>query len=329
MTLVETRRAENCILAHRRTLRRADRDPRNRNSGYRDRRVKLLTAGDLLSCNKIASGQKIPPRAGVDSLDSRLARRLMDARPLNVQTFSGVTIMKACARRLLLGALAAISAVLLTSQLHAQSLRAAPNVTPASEEGITEVLAFLNRDAAGNLRRAPSLLQEVQGTISISPDIVDTGTTATVTFTTSGFFDLSQIQSAQLGIRPDDDISNIQIVRQTAQHLTLTFQIADTAGAGTRTLFITNSQGETVVALDLILKVGSSVCSPHCVSPKFCSNNVCVSPPPPPPPPRVCNPDCDPDSERCVNGRCVSQCTPRCRPGQFCDHGRCTSTPPH
>ena len=233
--------------------------------------------------------------------------------------------MNARARRLLLGALAAVSASLLTCQLHAQSLRAAPNATPAS--GVNEVLAFLNRDAAGNLAKpATPLVHPVQGTISISPDTVESGGSASVTFTTSGFFDLSQVKIGQIGIRPDDDISNLKIERQSAQHLTLSFQIAGTAAQGIRTLFITNSQGDTVVALDLTVNVGPNVCNPQCASPNVCRSNVCV-PPSGPIHVRQCVPDCG-DDTHCVNGRCVDFCNPHCggaRP--FCQDGRCTAHP--
>lgn len=234
--------------------------------------------------------------------------------------------MNARARRLLLGALAAVSASLLTFQLHAQSLRATPNVTPAPESGITEVLAFLNRDAAGSLAAgARPLVHPVQGTISISPDTVDSGGSASVTFTTSGFFDLSQVKIGQIGIRPDDDISNLKIERQSAQHLTLSFQIAGTAAQGIRTLFITNSQGDTVVALDLTVNVGPGVCNPQCTSPNVCRNNVCVSSTPIPV--RQCRPACD-DDHNCVNGRCVDRCTPHCGgTTPFCEDGRCTAHP--
>jgi hypothetical protein len=291
--------------------------------------VKLLTTGDLVSCNKIARGQKTPLRAGVDNLDARLARRLMDARPPNVQTFSGVTIMKARARRLLLGALAAVSAALLTSQLHAQSLRAAPNATPASEEGITEVLAFLNRDAAGNLARgAAPLVHPVQGVISISPDTVDSGGPASVTFSTSGFFDLSQIRIAQIGIRPGNDITNLKIERQTAQHLTLSFQVAGSAATGVRTLFITNSQDDTVVALDLTINLGANVCNPACTGSQVCRNNVCVAQGGGGGGIHQCSPACGEDTH-CVNGRCVDFCNPHCSGATpFCVAGRCSRIPP-
>ena len=230
-------------------------------------------------------------------------------------------------RRLLLGAFAAVSAALLTSQLHAQSLNAPPNVTPASEDGVKGVLAFLNRDAARSLAApATPLVHPVQGTIGISPDAVDSGGPASVTFTASGFFDLSQVRVGQMGVRPADDISSLKIVSQTAQHLTLSFQVAATAVAGVRTLFITNSQGDTVVALDLTVNVGPGVCTPQCTSPNVCSNNVCV-PPSTPPVVHQCTPACDND-HNCVGGRCVDFCTPHCSGATpFCDGGRCTTHP--
>ena len=143
-----------------------------------------------------------------------------------------------------------------------------------------------------------------------------------MTLTSSGFFDLSQINVGRIGVRPADGISGIAIVSQSAQHLTLSMLIAGTATAGTRTLFILNSQDETVVALDLTLNVGQNVCNPSCTSPAICRNNTCVTPPPPTPPP-VCNPACDEEATCVSRNQCVDRCSPHCGAGLVCRGGRC------
>jgi len=252
-------------------------------------------------------------------------------RPL-IQYFEGKT-MKTYARLLLIATIAAISAAS-PAPSDATSLQAsaADATAPISRSapGATvarQVAAVLGIGAARDLAAgATPLVQQVQGTITVSPNTVATGGTATVTLSTSGFFDLSQITEAQIGIRPGNDISNIQIKSQTAQHLMLSFDIADTAAAGTRTLFITNSQDETVVALDLTLNIGGNVCNPRCTSPRFCRNNVCVSSGSNPVP-RKCDPACSEDDD-CINGRCVDRCQPHCRPPTpFCESGRCVRNP--
>jgi hypothetical protein len=161
--------------------------------------------------------------------------------------------------------------------------------------------------------KADSPIQLVQGMISVTPNTVDTGATSTVTITTSGFFDLSQVTVSQIQLRPADGISNFAITEQSAQHLALSFDVADTAAPGTRTLSISNSSGGPSVALDLTLKLGANVCIPNCVSPAVCQNNQCVTHVPPP----QCNPACEGESS-CVNGRCVDSCNPHCTGGMVC-----------
>lgn len=146
-------------------------------------------------------------------------------------------------------------------------------------------------------------IHQVQGSITVSPNIVDTGTSPRVTITASGFFDLSEVSESQISIRPSQGVSQIQITGATAQTLTLSFELAADAAVGTRTLLIKNNDGATVVALDLLLRLGPHICRPPCELPFRCSANVCVGPPPPPPPP---------------------QCRPPCRPGFFCsEFGQC------
>jgi hypothetical protein len=161
--------------------------------------------------------------------------------------------------------------------------------------------------------KTDSLTQLVQGMISVTPNTVDTGASNAVTITTSGFFDLSQVTPSQIQVRPADGVSNFAISEQSAQHLALSFDVADTAAPGTRTLSISNSGGGPSVALDLTLKIGQNVCIPNCVSPAVCMSNQCVTHTPP----AQCNPACQEESS-CVNGRCVDSCNPHCTGGMVC-----------
>jgi hypothetical protein len=161
--------------------------------------------------------------------------------------------------------------------------------------------------------KTDSLIQLVQGMISVTPNSVDTGASNTVTITASGFFDLSQVTPTQIQVRPADGVSNFAITEQSAQHLVLSFDVADTAAPGTRTLSISNSSGGPSAALDLTLKLGQNVCIPNCVSPAVCQSNQCVTQIPQP----QCNPACEGESS-CVNGRCVDSCSPHCAGGMVC-----------
>jgi hypothetical protein len=180
-------------------------------------------------------------------------------------------------------------------------------------------VAFLRSDAlsAASKSYADHKIQEAQATISVTPDTVDTGSSPSVTLNSAGFFDLSQVTASQIGLRPGDGVSNIQIVSQTAQHLTLSFQLADAATPGVRTLFINNGSGATLVALDLTLRLGANVCIPACGPSQICMSNRCEDRPPPP---VSCSPKCDDDFQDCVNGKCVNYtCTPSCRTGYGCN----------
>lgn len=166
------------------------------------------------------------------------------------------------------------------------------------------------------------LTHKVQGSVTVSPNIVETGTSPTVTISASGFFDLSQVRESLIGIRPTQGVSNIQIESATAQRLRLSFTLAPDTVTGTRTLFINNSNGTTIVALDLELKLGALFCQPACRDPLVCRANVCVRP-------EGCNPPCD-DGFSCNQfNRCVTpRCQPPCASGSVCESGRCISNPP-
>ncbi len=86
------------------------------------------------------------------------------------------------------------------------------------------------------------------------------------------------IAGSQIGVRPGDGVANIKILSQSAQRLTLSLDVGESAAKGVRTLFIDNAQGAEIVALDLQVAVPGNVCVPHCVAPAQCENNVCVSP---------------------------------------------------
>jgi len=141
--------------------------------------------------------------------------------------------------------------------------------------------------------------------VTASPSVVDTGKTNTVDISVPGSFDLSQVDLSHVGIRPNQGVSNVRIDSATAQHMSLSFDLSSDAATGTRTLFVNNSSGSNVIALDILLKLGSNICQPACTSPAQCVNNVCATPhpPPPPPPPPRCTPACVPPRQ-CINGTC-------------------------
>ncbi|MFY9655008.1 MAG: hypothetical protein WAK01_00260 [Methylocystis sp.] len=124
--------------------------------------------------------------------------------------------------------------------------------------------------------KAP-LLQRAQLGLSVTPNTVDAGATATLTISAPGTFDLSVVKESQIGVRPGDDVINLKILEQSAQHLKISFDLADTAPQAIRTLFINNDAGATVVALDLNVNVPGNICVPPCTAPNVCSNNTCVN----------------------------------------------------
>lgn len=165
--------------------------------------------------------------------------------------------------------------------------------------------------------RTDELIHRVQGAVTVSPNTVETGSSPTVNINASGFFDLSQVQDSQIGIRPSQGVSGIQINGATAQTLRLSFTLAPETVTGTRTLFINNSSGTTVVALDLFLRPGAAVCAPACRDPLVCRAGVCAQP-------GGCDPPCD-DGFRCNQiNRCVAiMCQPRCGSNEDCINGFC------
>ena len=174
------------------------------------------------------------------------------------------------------------------------------------------------------------------GSITVTPTAVDTGETAVVTLSSSGFFDLAEVRESQISIRPNDNVTNLRIVWATAQQLRLSFQIAPEAQTGPRSLLIKNNAGATVVAVDIAFQPGPHICHPACQSPQTCENNVCTGCSPPCGENErcegtICRPvfHCDrtscPIGLICKNDRCVQprRCDPPCGTAHFCDDGIC------
>lgn len=159
--------------------------------------------------------------------------------------------------------------------------------------------------------------QTASGSISVSPSQVEIGRSPTVILTTSGFFDLSAVTISQVGVNPNEGISILSI-SATAQRMLLSFEISADASVGTRTLFIKDRNGATVVALDLLLKLPPHICRPPCTGTTSCRDNRCEHDP------TICTPKCD-RCERCVANFCSPKlCSPACSTSsQFCECGVC------
>jgi hypothetical protein len=165
-----------------------------------------------------------------------------------------------------------------------------------------------------------SEIQLAQAAITVSPSIVDTGTTSEVTISAPGTFDLGAVQESQISLRPVSGVSNLRIVWATAQQMRLSLTLSDAAEPGVRSLLIKDSAGATIVALDIALRLGPSLCRPACQAHQTCSNNVCIG----------CDPPCA-DGESCVGTICrpitpppPPVCRPACRPPKVCnDVGQC------
>lgn len=163
--------------------------------------------------------------------------------------------------------------------------------------------------------------QTASGSISVSPVQVEIGTSPTVILTASGFFDLSSVEPSQLGISPNQGISNLRITSATAQRMSLSFEISADASEGIRTLFIKDQSGARVVALDLLLKLPRHICRPACTGTTSCRNNHCEFDH------TICTPQCG-FCERCVANFCSPKvCSPACNtsgtPPEVCECGQC------
>lgn len=150
---------------------------------------------------------------------------------------------------------------------------------------------------------APATVARGQSPITVSPGVIETGTETNLTIGASGSFDLAEVGDPQISLRPNDGVTRIRIREATGQRLILSVQLERRTRTGTRTLLIKNNEGRTVVALDLVVRIGSHICRPSCNAPLVCQENVCgVSSSPIQPVP--CNPPCGP-SQACEFGRCV------------------------
>jgi hypothetical protein len=79
---------------------------------------------------------------------------------------------------------------------------------------------------------------QAQAPISVSPSNVQAGTTPTLTISSNGFFDLSQVAASQIDINPRDGVTNLRVSNATARSLTLSFDLASAAAGGDRMLSI-------------------------------------------------------------------------------------------
>src|SRR5262245_9510117 len=142
---------------------------------------------------------------------------------------------------------------------------------------------------------------QAQAPMSVSPQTVKGGTSPTLTVTSNGFFDLSQVKVSQIEITPPTDITNLQVSNASARSLTVSFQLGANAAAGSRALVITAN--DISVSMKLIVErapVDPGLCRPTCRPPRECIDGRCVRPPRP------------------------VMCRPACRPPRICNEvGRC------
>ena len=141
---------------------------------------------------------------------------------------------------------------------------------------------------------------QAQAPLSVSPTTVKAGTSPTLTVTSNGFFDLSQVRASQISIS-NSGVSNIQVIKATPQSLTFSFFLARNAAAVERSLSITGHG--LSVSLRLNVEAAEKACRSSCRPPSSCENGKCVRPPP-----RRCNPPCGP-REFCATPEFI--CKPR------------------
>ncbi len=84
--------------------------------------------------------------------------------------------------------------------------------------GLLAILCLLNSTASAQ--------QEGKVGINISPPSVTAGTSPTITITSSGGFDFSNVGVEQVSISPGNDIFNMNISAATPTNLTLSFDLA-------------------------------------------------------------------------------------------------------
>jgi hypothetical protein len=146
---------------------------------------------------------------------------------------------------------------------------------------------------AATVALTPNSATQVCPAVSGSPPSVTAGQPATLTLCTNGTIDLSLVTNpAQIGVRPKGFISNIKIIDSFPQKLIFTTDVAPSAEAGLWTLFVNDTSGHEVIALNFF---------------------ITSAPPPPgecPPAHAKCPPAC-PKGQICLPGpRGVECCQP-------------------
>jgi hypothetical protein len=140
-----------------------------------------------------------------------------------------------------------------------------------------------------------SMTAAQQPPIGVSPRDVKPGTSPTLTISSSGFLDLSQVSASQVGIEPSDGVSNLRVGNASPQSLSLSFDLAASAAPGARALSI--SVNDVTVSVRVLVDD-----------------------------PQVCRPACSPPRPVCDDGICVRlphACMPRCVSPKVCDDGVC------
>jgi hypothetical protein len=134
---------------------------------------------------------------------------------------------------------------------------------------------------AATVALTPASATQVCPAVSGSPPLVTAGQPATLTLCTNGTIDLSLVTNpAQIGVRPKGFISNIKIIDAFPQKLIFTTDVAPSAEAGLWTLFVNDTSGHEVIALNFFITAPSGGCNlGNCPSPKVCSaDGQCVVP---------------------------------------------------
>lgn len=151
--------------------------------------------------------------------------------------------------------------------------------------------------------------------VVLSPNTVQDGTTTELTLAANGTVDLSSVQPGPMNqnnsfginaqnLADNGEISTPTVITQTAQVLTFSIKISPNAKTGVRTLYVTDSGGREVVALEITLIAAELVCNPPCALGSVCQNGFC----------KVVHPKCGPGGtcppgQTCVNGLiCVKSC---------------------
>jgi hypothetical protein len=156
----------------------------------------------------------------------------------------------------------------------------------------------------------------------VTPKSVKTGTSASLTLNSSGFFDLSRVTTSQIAINPSTGVSNLALRNGTPQSAALTFDLAATALTGPRAIVITTD--DVTVSIKLMVERGTApVCTAgNCRPPRECNGNVCDL--------AACGPsNCRPPKRCTDDGLCMRPpiCSPTCRPPKECQPGNVCRLP--